>query len=114
MNVMIYVYKRDFEVQKAERFFKERGIKVQLVDMKKKGPGLKELKLFAQKVALHNLIDRQSTAYLEHPVRFMTGESTILDALVLAPQLLKSPIVREGQRVTVGYQPDEWMKWIQS
>lgn len=113
MNICIYVYKRDFEVQKAERFFKERGVKFQTVDMKKKGPGKKELQLFAQRVALSELIDRTAKAYLEHPVRFLTGEAAILEALALAPQLLKGPIVRDGQRVTVGYKPEVWQGWIE-
>ena len=63
-NIMLYALKRDFDVQKAERFFKERGIKVQAVDMKKHPPGLRELKLFAQRAGLQNIIDKQGKVIL--------------------------------------------------
>ena len=95
-NILLYALKRDFTVQKAERFFKERGVKVQAVDMKKHAPGVKELRLFAQKVGLQNLIDREGRAYLESTVRFLNGEEAILQALSQDPRLLRSPIVRMG------------------
>lgn len=114
MNLMMYVYKRDFNVQKAERFFKERGIKYQLVDMKKKAPGQKELKLFAQRLGVHNLIDKDTTAYRESTLQFLREEGPIMEALERAPAFLRQPIVRDGQRVTVGYAPDVWQTWIES
>ena len=112
MNLMMYVYKRNFDVQKAERFFKERKVKCQIVDMKKNPPGRRELELFERKVGLNQLIDQQNKAYLEHPIRFMATQGCKLDALVDNPQLLAVPIVRDGQNVTVGYQPDVWSEWL--
>ena len=114
MNLVMYVFKRNFDVQKAERFFKERKLSYQVMDMKKRAPGMKELLQNKIKVGMNNLIDRENKAYLEHPMRFMRGEQAILEALMAAPQLLKSPIVRDGQRVTVGYEPDIWLKWSES
>lgn len=113
-NIMLYALKRDFDVQKAERFFKERGIKVQVVDMKKHPPGLRELKLFAQRAGLQNIIDKQGKAYLESTVRFLTAEQAILEALARDPRLLKGPILRMGQRVAVGYQPQVWQSWLET
>lgn len=110
----MYALKRDFEVQKAERFFKERGVKIQAVDMKKHAPGLKELKLFAQRAGLQNIIHKEGKAYLESTVRFLNGEQAILEALCRDPRLLRGPIVRMGQKVTVGYQPEVWQQWLES
>ena len=110
----MYTFKRDFEVQKAERFFKERGVKVQAVDMKKHAPGLKELTLFAQRAGLQTIIDREGKAYRQSTVRFLSGEQAILQALAQDPSLLKVPIVRMGQKVTVGYRPDIWKTWLET
>ncbi|MEF9895176.1 MAG: ArsC family transcriptional regulator [Clostridia bacterium] len=111
MNIMLYAYKRDFEVQKAERWFKERGIKVQAVDMKKHAPGLKELKLFAKEAGLKNIIDKESRAYLESTLRFLNGEQAILEGLAATPALIKGPIVRNGAHATAGFQPEVWEAW---
>lgn len=111
-NIMLYALKKDFDVQKAERFFKERGIKVQAVDMKKHGPGVKELRLFAQQAGLANIIDKESKLYKESTLQFLREEESILEALSKDPRFLKGPIVRMGQKVTVGYQPDVWKNWL--
>ncbi|MGI6174411.1 MAG: arsenate reductase family protein [Christensenellales bacterium] len=111
MNIQIYALKKNFDVQKAERYFKERGLKYQYVDLAKHKLGLRELQTFAQRCGLRQIIDSDSKLYREHPIRMLTGEIPILEALMREPHLLRTPIVRNGKEVTVGYCPEVWAKW---
>ena len=115
MNIQIYAAKSNPDVRKAERFFKERRIKYQLVDLKKHRPGKRELELFARAAgSARALVDRQGKKALERPVAHMTGDSLILSELLNDPMALVSPIVRNGQKVTIGVDEAEWAKWIQN
>lgn len=114
MNIQIYVTKTNPDVLKAERFFKERKIKVQRVDIKKNKPGRRELELFMRAAgSARALVDRKGMKALERPVAHMTSDSLILSELLNDPMALVSPIVRNGQKVTVGVDEAEWMKWVQ-
>lgn len=113
MNIQIYVAKGNPDVLKAERFFKERRIPVQRVDVKKHAPGRRELELFARAAgSARALIDRKGMKALERPVAHMTDDSLILSELMIDPMALVSPIVRNGQQCTVGVDETEWMKWV--
>lgn len=111
MSLQIYTYKKNFAVQKAERFFKERRLQVQAVDMKKHKPGLRELQLFARAAGgARNLVDRENINALSHPVAHTDNETVILEYLTDKPEFLRTPIVRDGQRVVIGEDPDGWKK----
>jgi len=113
MNIQIYVTKTNPDVLKAERFFKERKIAVQRVDIKKHKPGRRELELFARAAgSARALVDRRGMKALERPVAHMTDDNLILSELMNDPMALKSPIVRNGQKVTVGVDEAEWGKWL--
>ena len=109
--IQIYACKRNFDVQKAERYFKERKIAVQFVDMNKKGPSKKEAQLFLQRLGNPGAFDTEGKLYQGHIVRFTSDTETILEKIMAEPQLLKTPIVRNGQQVTSGYCPDVWKDW---
>lgn len=111
MNVQIYAGKRNFDVQKAERYFKERRIPYQLVDMKRHAPGVKELELFASRLGLEAIINTELPAYKESTLRFLRDKNEILTQLAAKPDFLLTPIVRNGREVTVGFQPDVWATW---
>ena len=114
MNIQIYVTKSNPDVLKAERFFKERRIKVQRMDVKKHRPGPRELELFARAAGgARALVDRRGMKALERPVAHMTSDSLILSELQNDPMALVSPIVRNGQKVTVGVDEQTWTRWIQ-
>lgn len=114
MNIQIYAGKKNPDVLKAERFFKERRIPCQLVDLKKHKLGPKELALFARAAGgAAQLVDRAGMKALERPVAHMTGESLILSELLGDPAALVSPIVRNGNRATVGVDEAEWLRWIE-
>ena len=69
-NIQIYFYKRNFDVQKAERFFKERRVAFQAIDMHKHAPGKRELELFARAAGgMSALLDRENVKVLSHPDR---------------------------------------------
>jgi len=113
--MQIYALKKNFAVQKAERFFKERRVTLQAVDLKKHHPGLRELQLFARAAgSAYNLVDRSSTAVMSHPVAHTDNEEIILGYLAEHPEFMRTPIVREGQKVVIGEDPEGWQKLLDS
>lgn len=111
MNIQIYSGKKNFDVQKAERYFKERRIPVQMMDLKKHPLGEREIRLMLQRIGAEQLIDREDKKVREHPACYYNQESLLIPAIQEAPWLLKTPIVRNGNQMTVGYQPDVWDTW---
>ena len=98
MNIQIFGKSKCFDTKKAERYFKERKIKVQSVDILQKGLSKGELNSVKQAVGgIENLVDPNCK----------DKEEKLLEN----PKLLKTPIVRNGKKATVGYQPDVWKQW---
>ena len=112
VNIQMYVSKKNFDVQKAERFFKERRVSVQVMDLKKHRLGERELQAISRAGGLQSLIDRDDKKVKEHPACYYNQDSLLAAAILEAPWLLKAPILRCGSKVTVGYQPDVWEGWI--
>lgn len=112
MNIQIFGFKKCQDTRKAERFFKERGIKIQSIDLREKGLSKGELNSVAQALkGLDNLLDpnckdKDALAL----VRYITPEAKV-EKILENPQILKTPIVRNGKQATVGYQPDVWKTW---
>ena len=111
MNIQIYCGKKNFDVQKAERYFKERRIPVQVMDLKKHPLGEREIRLMLHAVGAEKLIDRDDQKVREHPACYYNQEDLIISAIQESPWLLKTPVVRNGNKVTVGYLPEVWEKW---
>ena len=112
MNIQIYAAKKNPDVLKAERFFKERRIPYQMMDLKKHKLGRRELELFARAAGgAQALVDRSDQKALERPVAHMSSDSLILDALMDDPSALVSPIVRNGSKATIGAQEAVWKEW---
>ena len=111
MNIQIYFSKRNFDVQKAERYFKERRIPVQLMDLKKHRLGEREVRSFLSAIGAEKLLARDDNRVKEHPACYDAREETLIPAIMECPWLLVSPIVRSGQKITAGYQPDVWKEW---
>lgn len=111
MNIQIYAVKKNFDQQKAERYFKERRIPVQMMDMKKHKLGRRELEVFARAIGAQNLIDREDKRLRSIPPVTTIMIAMILDAILETPWLLRSPIVRNAAKVTVGYCPEVWETW---
>ena len=112
MNIQIFGTKKSSDTRKAERFFKERGIKFQAVDMKEKGLSKGEFQSVMQAVGgLEAMIDADcKDKDLLVLIKYLASEEKVQK--VLENQVvLKQPIVRNGRQATVGYQPDIWKTW---
>ena len=112
MGLQIYAGK-GFDTQKAERFFKERRIGYQRVDVLRFGIGKRELESVAAAVGVEALCDRESKAFRESVIAYTQSRETILSGLLEKPQLLRLPIMRCGRLATVGYCPEVWTQWIE-
>lgn len=112
MNIQIFGTKKSFETKKAERFFKERNIKYQFVDMKEKGMSKGEYNSVKQAVgSLEAMLneqckDKDTLAFIQY-IAAEDKDEKILEN----QQVIKTPIVRNGKKATIGYQPDIWKEW---
>jgi arsenate reductase-like glutaredoxin family protein len=110
MIIQIFGTPKCKDTRKAERFFKERRIKIQLVDLREKGLSPGELRSISQSVPLEKLIDTEGIQYQSRNLEYMKFD--IEEELLEDPMLLKTPIVRYGHRATVGHQPEIWKEWL--
>ncbi len=112
MNIQIFGTKKCFDTKKAERYFKERNVKYQFIDLKEKGLSKGEYNSIKQAVGgIEALLDENSkdkdTLAL---IKYIAAEDR--DEKILENQnLLKTPIVRNGKLATIGYTPDIWKGW---
>ena len=112
MNIQIFGTKKCNDTKKAERFFKERGIKYQFIDMKEKGMSKGEFTSVAQvNGGLENMVnwngkDKDTLALIKY-VAYDYKLKKLLDN----PHVIKTPVVRNGKQSTLGYQPDVWKSW---
>lgn len=110
MNIQIYGKSKCFDTKKAERYFKERRIKFQSIDLPRFGMSRRELASVVQAVGgLDKLIDdkAQDAALL----KYLAYEEDKVDKVLENPSMLKTPIVRNGKFATVGYCSDVWQDW---
>ena len=110
MNIQIFGTKKSKETQKAVRFFKERRIPFQQIDLSDKGISKGELSSVKISVSLENLIDVDSREYERMNLKYIVHD--IEDVLLSNPLLLKMPIVRNGKKATVGFDDKAWKQWI--
>ena len=112
MNIQIFGTKKSADTKKAERFFKERGIRFQSVDLKEKGLSKGEFQSVLQAVGgLEAMIDQDhKDKDLLALIKYIT-ESDRAEKVFENQQVLKQPIVRNGRQATVGYAPEIWKNW---
>jgi arsenate reductase-like glutaredoxin family protein len=111
MNIQIFGTKKSFDTQKAERYFKERRIKYQFIDLKQKDISKRELESISAAVGLANLIDTKSKEYEKLNLGSIRSESVKEEILLKNPGLYRVPIVRNGKQATVGFEPKIWETW---
>ena len=109
MNIQIWGRKKCFDTKKAERWFKERRIKYQMIDLDRFGISRGELQSVKNAVGLDALVDEKNPD--SAIVQYLAGNDARLDKLWEDPALIKTPIVRNGKKATVGYSPEVWEKW---
>ena len=112
MNIQIFGTKKCFDTKKAERYFKERGIKYQLIDMKEKGMSQGEFNNVKQALGgVDRMVnteckDKEAISRIQF-VSAINKEKRVFEY----QQLIKTPIVRNGKQATVGYEPEVWKTW---
>ncbi|ABS35746.1 MULTISPECIES: arsenate reductase family protein [Clostridium] len=111
MNIQIFGVKKCFDTKKAERYFKERKIKYQFIDLNIKGLSKGELQSIKSAVGLNELINKDSREYKKTNIGSIRTDSVKEDLLLNNPKLYKTPIVRNGKKATVGYEPEIWKEW---
>lgn len=112
MAIQIFGTKKCNDTKKAERFFKERGVKYQFIDMKEKGMSKGEFNAVAQvNGGVDNMINNESKEKdLLALIQYVSAEDK-LQKILENPQIIKTPVVRNGKQSTLGYQPDIWKDW---
>jgi arsenate reductase (glutaredoxin) len=112
MNIQIFGIKKCQDTRKAERFFKERSLKYQFIDLTEKSLSKGELNSIKTSVSLENLIDSNGKQYQKRNLKYLVHN--IEEELLNDPLLFKTPIVRNGPKATVGYRPEIWTEWLHS
>lgn len=109
MNIQIFGKSKCFDTKKAERYFKERRVKFQAVDLLRYGMSRGELQSVLRNVKLEDLIDwKNEDAAL---LKYLASDEAKIEKLMENPRLIKTPVVRNGKQATVGYQPEVWKAW---
>ena len=112
MNIQIYGKSKCFDTKKAERYFKERGIKFQSIDIIKYGLSKGEYASVKNAAGgMAPLIDEKSREYETQYIKHLASIEDIEARLLENPGMFKTPIVRNGKKATIGYQPETWAKW---
>ena len=110
MNIQIFGASKCFDTKKAQRWFKERRIKFQYIDLPSKGLSPREYQSVKQKIGFEGLLNTSSRAYEELYMPYISP-SAQEEKLLENPVLFRTPIVRTGREATVGYCPEIWEKW---
>lgn len=110
MNIQIYGTKKNFDSKKAERYFKERSVKFQFIEIHEFGIAKKTFEMAKRCIDLQDMVDKKSKAYEKLFIAYI-DESKIEETLLENPQLFSVPIVRNGNDFTLGYKPEVWKNW---
>jgi len=113
MSIQIFGKAKCFDTKKAERYFKERGVKYQFIDINRYGLSKGEYQSVKNAVGgMLALIDEKSKEYEKQFIKYIGDQDDVEERLLNNPGMFKTPIVRSGKKATIGYQPDVWKDWI--
>lgn len=112
MSIQIFGTKKCFDTKKTERWFKERGIKYQFIDMKEKGMSRGEFNSVMQAVggADKLISDKSKDKELLTLIKYLTDEDKT-EKLFENQQIIKTPVVRSGKKAVIGFLPEVWKEW---
>lgn len=112
MNIQIFGTKKSFDTKKAQRYFKERRIPFQFIDLREKEMSKGELRSVLQAVGdIEAVVDPKAKDQDTVALISYLADSQKFDKLLENQQVLREPIVRNGRAATVGYEPDTWASW---
>jgi arsenate reductase (glutaredoxin) len=108
--IQIFGTRKCNNTNKALRYFRERGIKIQFVDLNEKGLSKGELESVSKKVPLEELIDKNGKQYKKRNMEYMRFD--LEEELLVDPLLFKTPVTRFGHKAAIGYTPEIWSDWV--
>lgn len=109
MNVQIFGIKKSNETRAAERFFKERGAPTQMVDLHQRPMAPAEIRRFADHFGLAALLDTEEKSYVDAGLKYLRmSDADILSRIEREPRLLRLPLVRAGNRLSIGRDEEAW------
>ncbi len=112
MNIQVFGTTKSFDTKKAERWFKERRIKYQFIDMKRYGLSGKEFDSVLRAVGgVDRLVDWEGSDPDLDLLRYLGSETAKEDKVYENQKLIRLPVVRNGKKATVGYAPEAWKQW---
>ncbi|MCX5813693.1 MAG: arsenate reductase family protein [Proteobacteria bacterium] len=110
MGIQIFGTLKCQETRKAQRYFKDRGVPFQFVNLAEKGLSRGELNNIKAVIGIENLIDKDGKEYGRLNLKYLTHNAE--EELLNHPLLFRTPIVRDNRKATVGYTPEVWKEWI--
>ncbi len=114
MNIQIFGTKKCFDTKKAERFFKERNIKYQFIDLNEKSMSKGELASILRSVNINDLINSKSKDYIKLNFNNIRSAEVKGELLLKNQKVMNTPVVRNGKEATVGYDIEVWNSWIET
>ena len=114
MNIQIFGTKKCFDTKKADRFFKERKIEFQFIDLNEKSMSKGELNSVLRSVSINDLINNKSKDYTKLNFNNIRSAEIKAELLLKNQKVMNTPIVRNGKEATVGYNLEVWNKWIEN
>ena len=115
MTIQIFGFQDCQDTRKALRFFAERRIAVHFVDLKERPAAKGELRRFADRFGPAAVIDKESSTYKAMGLRVaLDSPQRLLERALTEPRLLRTPLVRNAGKATIGYAPDEWQAWVEA
>ena len=113
LNVQIFGLKNSHATRAAERFFKERRVAFQLVDLKQKPMAPGEIKRFIERFGLARLLDSEGKAYVDAGIKYLKlSDSEMLERIERDPKLLRLPLVRAAGQLSIGQDEDSWKSML--
>ncbi len=113
LNVQIFGLKNSHATRAAERFFKERRVAFQLVDLKQKPMAPGEIKRFIERFGLARLLDSEGKAYVDAGIKYLKlSDSEMLERIERDPKLLRLPLVRAAGQLSIGHDENSWKSML--
>jgi arsenate reductase-like glutaredoxin family protein len=109
VNVQIFGLKNSQATRAAERFFKERRVAIQIVDLKQKPMAPGEIRRFIERFGLAGLVDHEGKAYIDAGMKYLKlSDAELLGRIERDPKLLRLPLIRGANRLSVGHDEESW------
>jgi arsenate reductase-like glutaredoxin family protein len=107
--IQVFGLKGSQSTRAAERFFKERGVKIQSIDLKRKPMAPGEIRRFIEKFGLTGLLDTESKSYQDEGLKYLkVSDSELLTRIENDPKLLRLPLVRVSNLISIGHDEPSW------